>query len=75
MNGRTLIYRTGKKLYLSSDLFERHSGHQQMKEMGMHPGSRKSDWLDLGRVKVNLDPMSEWKQMYSKLGDFRRKLD
>jgi len=64
MNGRTLIYRAGKKLYLSSDLFEEHPGHQNVKDAGINP-NRKSDWLDLGRVKVNLDPMSEWKQMYS----------
>jgi tricorn protease len=47
MNGRTLIYRAGKKLYLSSDLFEEHPGHQNVKDAGMNP-NRKSDWLDLG---------------------------
>ena len=37
---------------------------QEMKEFGLH-SRNKSDWVDLTRVKVNLDPMSEWKQMYS----------
>ena len=37
---------------------------QEMKEFGLH-SRNKSDWIDLSRVKVNLDPMSEWKQMYS----------
>jgi len=64
MNGKTLIYRKEKKLYLASDLFEESAMHQEMKEFGMHSRS-KSDWLDLTRVKVNLDPMSEWRQMYS----------
>ncbi len=64
MNGRTLVYRTENKLYLASDLFEEIPMPKEMKEFGMHSRS-KSDWLDLTRVKVNLDPMSEWRQMYS----------
>jgi tricorn protease len=64
MNCKTLIYRTENKLYLTSNLFEESSMKQEMREFGLH-SRNKSDWLDLSRVKVNLDPMSEWKQMYS----------
>ncbi|MBI1296062.1 peptidase [bacterium] len=27
-------------------------------------GPRKSGWIDLGRVKVSIDPQSEWEQMF-----------
>ena len=64
MNGKALIYRTGNKLYFTSNLFEENAIHHEMKEFGM-PSKSKSDFLDLNRVKVNLDPISEWKQMYS----------
>ncbi|HMS33278.1 MAG TPA: S41 family peptidase [Ignavibacteria bacterium] len=64
MNCKTLVYRTENKLFLSTNLFEESSMKQEMKEFGLH-SRNKSDWIDLSRVKVNLDPMSEWKQMYS----------
>jgi tricorn protease len=63
-DGKTLVYRTNQKLYLSHNLFEENVMRHEMKEFGML-SRNKSDFLDLTRVKVNLDPMSEWKQMYS----------
>lgn len=64
LNGKTLVYRTENKLYLSADLFEENAMRHELKDFDM-PTRNKSDWLNLSRVKVNLDPMSEWKQMYS----------
>ncbi|MDQ3020456.1 MAG: S41 family peptidase [Bacteroidota bacterium] len=64
LNGKTLVYRNKNKLYLSSNLFEERALPPAMKDFDM-PSRSKSDWLNLSRVKVNLDPMSEWKQMYS----------
>ncbi len=64
LNGKTLIYRSKNRLYLSSNLFEERALPPAMKDFDM-PSRSKSDWLNLSRVKVNLDPMSEWKQMYS----------
>jgi len=67
MDGSTLIYRQEKKLYINSKvLAEKHHDHH-----GDHDddysghGRGKNDWLDLSRVKINIDPISEWKQMYS----------
>lgn len=59
MNGKSLVYRHQNSLYVKADIFD---------ENGETDGSRysgKSDWLDLGRLKVSVDPMSEWRQMYS----------
>lgn len=64
MNGKTLLYRTDDKLYLSTDLFEENAMRHEIKDFDL-PTRNKSDWLNLSRIKVNLDPMSEWKQMYS----------
>lgn len=64
MNGKTLVYRTENKLFLMSDFSdERYDDHED-RDHERHSRS-KSDWLNLSRVKVNLDPMSEWKQMYA----------
>ncbi len=59
MNGKTLVYRHLNNLFLKSDMFEDSDGE------GGSAHSGRSDWLDLSRLKVNVDPMSEWKQMYS----------
>ncbi len=60
MNGKSLVYRHQNSLYLKSDIFE---DADDSGSGSSHSG--KSDWLDLTRLKVNIDPMSEWKQMYS----------
>ncbi|MEO8445957.1 MAG: S41 family peptidase, partial [bacterium] len=70
MNGKVLIYRLDNKLFLMSDISmdrgEHHDEHEHDHEREHERHSRgKSDWLNLSRVKVNIDPMSEWKQMYS----------
>ena len=39
--------------------------HDHHGDHGGGHGRGKNDWLDLSRVKVNIDPISEWKQMYS----------
>jgi len=63
-DGKTLLYRSKDKLFLKSDLAEDLEGSENEQELRKHSRS-KSGWIDLSRVKVNLDPMSEWKQMYS----------
>ena len=65
MNGKTLLYRSKDRLFLKAELME-DMGEMPDGEHEHRPHPRaKSDWIDLSRVKVNLDPMSEWKQMYS----------
>lgn len=60
MNGKSLVYRHLNSLYLKADIFEEAGDSGSSSNY-----SGKSDWLDLTRLKVNIDPMSEWKQMYN----------
>jgi tricorn protease len=53
---KTLIYRAGGRLRVLE------AGAKPENETE-GPG-RKSGWLDLDRVKVSIDPPSEWQQMY-----------
>jgi tricorn protease len=56
LDGSTLAYRSGNKL--------------RVIEAGSKPNGddttpgRKTGWVDLSRVKVDLDPPAEWEQMY-----------
>ncbi|MEO6694151.1 MAG: S41 family peptidase [Ignavibacteria bacterium] len=64
LDGKSLLYRSKNKLFLKSDLTE--DADHDHNESDTKKSSRiKSGWIDLTRVKVNLDPMCEWKQMYS----------
>ena len=53
-NGKKLIYRSGNQL--------------RVIDAGVKPPSggapRKSGWINLQRVKVSIDPQSEWEQMF-----------
>ena len=53
-NCKKLVYRTGKRLrVISAGDKPQNSG-----------GPRKTGWIDLKRVKVSVDPQSEWEQMF-----------
>lgn len=54
-DARTLVYRSSRRLRVLK-------AGEKPKENGA-PG-RKSGWVDLGRVKVDLSPPQEWRQMY-----------
>ncbi len=64
VDGKSLLYRSKNKLCLKTDLMEESDGHAAEHEL-KKSSKVKSGWIDLSRVKVNLDPISEWKQMYS----------
>ncbi|MBK9331463.1 MAG: PD40 domain-containing protein [Ignavibacteria bacterium] len=64
MDGSTVIYRQDNNLYINSNILSDYSDHDSEKEPHHHR-SRKNDWLDLSRIKVSIDPMREWKQMYT----------
>lgn len=53
---KTLVYRSGKRLRVVV------AGTKPDEKAGMEPG-RKSGWIDLGRVKVSVEPGIEWQQM------------
>jgi tricorn protease len=56
-DGGTLLYRSGKRLRVMK------AGAKPDKDEGSGPG-RGSGWIDLGRVKVSVEPGTEWRQMY-----------
>jgi len=55
----TLLYRTGKRLRAIA------AGSKPPEGEGVddNPG-RHSGWLDLARIRVNVEPVAEWRQMY-----------
>lgn len=66
LDGKTLLYRSKDKLFLKAELMMDDMDDKHGDEHEFRPPPRvKSDWIDLTRVMVNLDPMSEWKQMYA----------
>lgn len=56
-DGRSLAYRTGRALRVLR------AGAKPDEKTESAPPSRESGWIDLGRVKVAVDPGSEWRQM------------
>jgi tricorn protease len=55
-DGKTLIYRAGRRLRVLAAGEEPNSNTSAP--------SRKTGWLDLNRIKVSVEPASEWTQMY-----------
>ena len=53
----TLIYKTGKRLRILK------AGTKPDREAGEAP-SRRSGWLDLNRVRLQVIPAAEWRQMF-----------
>jgi tricorn protease len=53
-NGKKLVYRTGRRLRVIN------AGDKPQS----NGGPRKTGWVDLKRVKVSVDPQSEWEQMF-----------
>ena len=56
LDNQTLVYRAGNDLRVLK-------AGERPDDAGGHP-SRKTGWLDLGRIKVLVDPPSEWEQMF-----------
>jgi tricorn protease len=56
-DGAYLGYRSGRRLRVMK------AGAKPNKDGGRAP-SRKSGWIDLERVKVSVEPGTEWRQMY-----------
>ncbi|HLV82051.1 MAG TPA: S41 family peptidase [Chthonomonadaceae bacterium] len=56
-DGKTMVYRTGNKLRVVK------AGEKVHEKTPPAPPSRKNGWVDLGRVKVSVDPGVEWRQM------------
>ena len=56
LDAKTLIYRAGNRLRVLK-------AGEKPANNGATP-NRKNGWLDLGRVKVSIEPQTEWEQMY-----------
>ena len=53
---KTIVYRSDKKLRVLS------AGSKPDEKAGQEAG-RRSGWIDLGRIRVSVDPQVEWEQM------------
>jgi tricorn protease len=57
-DGSTLVYAAGNRLRAVK------AGEKPADGTEHEPPGRKSGWIDLGRVRVSVDPGAEWRQMY-----------
>ncbi|HZQ84306.1 MAG TPA: PDZ domain-containing protein, partial [Acidimicrobiales bacterium] len=57
-DGTTLLYSAGHRLRVIK------AGEKPADGSEHEPPGRKSGWLDLDRIKVSVDPVSEWRQMF-----------
>ena len=67
---RTVAYRSGKQLRVI-DALDRSGDQGERRRAPRDPG-RRSGWVDLGRVNVEVDPGAEWAQMYDEAWRLQR---
>ena len=61
-DAHTLIYESGERLRVIDALADLPEEHDEIKPSA--DAGRKSGWIDLDRIHVELDPPAEWRQMY-----------
>ena len=59
---RTLVYRSGRQLRVV-DALDRSAEQGERRRAPREPG-RRTGWIDLSRVAVEVEPIDEWTQMY-----------
>jgi tricorn protease len=64
-DGKTLLYQSGDRLRVLK------AGEKAPEKKDDKPG-RESGWIDLGRVKVSIQPVAEWKQMFQEAWRLQR---
>lgn len=67
---RTVVYRSGKQLRVI-DALDRSGDQGERRRAPRDPG-RRSGWVDLSRVNVEVDPGAEWAQMYDEAWRLQR---
>ena len=66
----TVVYREGKRLRAISAF--RHRDARRDAETSSDAPSRKTGWIDLGRIRISVDPRSEWRQMLHEVWRLQR---
>ena len=66
----TIVYREGKRLRAISAFRNRETRPDP--EASSDAPSRKSGWIDLGRIRLSVDPRSEWRQMLHEVWRLQR---
>jgi tricorn protease len=64
-DGKTLLYQSSDRLRVLK------AGEKAPDKKDDRPG-RESGWIDLGRVKVSIQPAAEWKQMFQEAWRLQR---
>ncbi len=64
-DGKTLLYQAGDRLRVLK------AGEKAPDKKDDKPG-RENGWIDLGRVKVSIQPAAEWKQMFQEAWRLQR---
>jgi tricorn protease len=64
-DGKTLLYQAGDRLRVLK------AGEKAPERKDDKPG-REGGWIDLGRVKVSIQPAAEWKQMFQEAWRLQR---
>ncbi len=65
-DSKMLIYRSARRLRVLK------AGEKAPKSENEKDMSRESGWLDLGRIKVSVQPAAEWKQMFAEAWRLQR---
>jgi tricorn protease len=64
-DGKTMLYQSGDRLRVLK------AGEKAPEKKDEKPG-RENGWIDLGRVKVSIQPVAEWKQMFQEAWRLQR---
>jgi len=65
-DNKTLLYRSARRLRIVK------AGEKPAKAEDEKTPGRENGWLDLGRVKVSVQPSAEWKQMFAEAWRLQR---
>ena len=66
----TVVYREGRRLRAISAF--RHRDARRDADALSETPSRKTGWIDLGRIRLSVDPRSEWRQMLHEVWRLQR---
>ena len=64
-DGKTMLYQSGDRVRVLK------AGEKAPDKKDEKPG-RENGWIDLGRVKVSIQPVAEWKQMFQEAWRLQR---